>query len=65
MSDLMVSPAQLSAFICATFRAVGLPKADAHTVGALMAESDVQGSDGHGVIRVPVYIRRIWAVQSM
>ena len=24
-----------------------------------MAEADVQGSDGHGVIRVPVYIRRI------
>jgi LDH2 family malate/lactate/ureidoglycolate dehydrogenase len=38
---------------------VGLPEADAQTVGALMAESDVQGSDGHGVIRVPVYIRRI------
>ena len=59
MSDLIVSPAQLSAFICATFRAVGLPEADARTVGELMAESDVQGSDGHGVIRVPVYIRRI------
>jgi LDH2 family malate/lactate/ureidoglycolate dehydrogenase len=59
MSDLNVSPGQLAAFITATFRAVGLPEDDARTVGTLMAEADVQGSDGHGVIRVPVYIRRI------
>ena len=59
MSDLNVSPSQMATFITATFRAVGLPEDDARTVGALMAEADVQGSDGHGVIRVPVYIRRI------
>ena len=34
------------------------------TVGTLMAEADVQGSDGHGVIRVPVYIRRIFSFVS-
>ncbi len=59
MSDLNVSPSQLSRFIAATMRAVGLPEDDARTVGELMAEADLQGSDGHGVIRVPVYIRRI------
>ena len=59
MSDLNVSPEQLSRFITATMQAVGLPEDDARTVGELMAEADLQGSDGHGVIRVPVYIRRI------
>ena len=59
MSDLNVSHSQLAHFITAAFQAVGLPEDDARTVGALMAEADVQGSDGHGVIRVPVYIRRI------
>jgi LDH2 family malate/lactate/ureidoglycolate dehydrogenase len=59
MSDLNVSPSQLAHFITAAFQAVGLPEDDARTVGTLMAEADVQGSDGHGVIRVPVYIRRI------
>ena len=59
MSELNVSHQQISAFIFATLRAVGLPEEDARTVAELMAEADLQGSDGHGVIRVPVYIRRI------
>ncbi|MEI7782904.1 MAG: Ldh family oxidoreductase [Betaproteobacteria bacterium] len=59
MTDLNVSHQQISAFIFAAMKAVGLPESDARTVGELMAEADLQGSDGHGVIRVPVYIRRI------
>ena len=59
MSELNVSHQQISAFIFATLNAVGLPEEDARTVAELMAEADLQGSDGHGVIRVPVYIRRI------
>jgi LDH2 family malate/lactate/ureidoglycolate dehydrogenase len=59
MSDLNVSHTRLAAFITATMQAVGLPADDARTIGELMAEADLQGSDGHGVIRVPVYIRRI------
>jgi len=38
-----------------------MPVDDAATVGALMAEADLQGSDGHGVIRVAPYVRRIKA----
>src|SRR5258706_9124619 len=34
---------------------------DAQVVGALMAEADLQGSDGHGVIRLPQYLKRIRA----
>ena len=44
-----------------TLQAVGLPADDARTVAHLMAEADLQGSDGHGVIRLPPYSRRILA----
>jgi len=36
-----------------------MPAADARTVASLMAEADLQGSDGHGVIRLPQYLKRI------
>src|ERR1700675_371549 len=40
---------------------VGVRAADALPVAALMAEADLQGSDGHGVSRLPQYARRIRA----
>ena len=40
---------------------MGLPDADAATVADLMAAADLQGSDGHGVSRLPQYVRRIKA----
>ena len=40
---------------------LGLPEPDALTVAHLMAEADLQGSDGHGVSRLPQYARRIKA----
>jgi L-2-hydroxycarboxylate dehydrogenase (NAD+) len=48
-------------FIAAAFRQLGLTDADALTVASLMAQADLQGSDGHGVIRLPHYARRIRA----
>ena len=56
-----VSYASLRDFICVAFEKTGLPKADAMTMGSLMAEADLQGSDGHGVIRLIPYIRRFKA----
>jgi L-2-hydroxycarboxylate dehydrogenase (NAD+) len=52
---------RLRAFIAAAFERLGLPAADALAVATLMAEADLQGSDGHGVIRLPQYARRIKA----
>ena len=49
----------LRLFIQRSLQAVGQPEADAATVARLMAEADLQGSDGHGVIRLPPYVRRI------
>ena len=53
--------AALRDFIGASLRRLGLPDPDALTVASLMAEADLQGSDGHGVIRLPQYARRIRA----
>jgi len=51
--------ARLRYFIAQAFEAVGMPAEDARAVAALMAQADLQGSDGHGVIRLGPYIRRI------
>jgi LDH2 family malate/lactate/ureidoglycolate dehydrogenase len=51
----------LRRFIETAFIQEGLPVGDAHKVASLMAEADLQGSDGHGVIRLPNYIKRIQA----
>ena len=56
-----VSFAHLQQFITNAFVKLGMPDADAQTMGALMAEADLQGSDGHGVIRMVPYARRIRA----
>ena len=56
-----VDLARLRYFIASAFEAAGMPAADARTVGTLMAEADLQGSDGHGVIRLPQYVKRIRA----
>jgi len=53
--------ARLRYFIASGFEAVGMPASDARTVATLMAEADLQGSDGHGVIRLPQYVKRIRA----
>lgn len=52
---------RLAAFIVRVFAAVGLPKADAERLAQLIVEADLRGSDTHGVIRLPLYIRRIRA----
>ncbi len=51
----------LNRFITLAMTRLGLPEADAATVGRLMAEAELQGSDGHGVIRLMPYARRIRA----
>ena len=63
MSDAptRVEVARLREFIGAAFRSLAMPDDDAAAVAALMAEADLQGSDGHGVIRLPHYARRIRA----
>jgi LDH2 family malate/lactate/ureidoglycolate dehydrogenase len=57
-ATIRVSQEKLEKFIYEAFLKTGMPEADARTMGALMAEADLQGSDGHGVIRMVPYITR-------
>ncbi|MFC5497601.1 Ldh family oxidoreductase [Caenimonas terrae] len=59
--ETRVPLAQLREFITIAMTRLGLPPQDAATVGALMAEAELQGSDGHGAIRLLPYARRIRA----
>jgi LDH2 family malate/lactate/ureidoglycolate dehydrogenase len=61
MTEMRVPVAQLREFITRAMARLGLPDADAAVVGELMAEAELQGSDGHGAIRVLPYARRIRA----
>ncbi|HYC47272.1 MAG TPA: Ldh family oxidoreductase [Burkholderiales bacterium] len=54
-----IAPDVLEAFIARAFEAVDLPAADARSIAELMTRADVNGSEGHGVFRLPQYIRRI------
>ena len=59
--DMRVPADRLAAFVASAFIAAGLPAADAETLAGLMVEADLRGSDTHGVIRLPLYVRRIRA----
>ena len=58
-APLRVAPAKLEDFIARAFEAVDVPAADARSIAELMTRADVNGSEGHGVFRLPQYIRRI------
>jgi len=61
MSEFRVSASQLASFIASAMSSLGIPNQDALIIGELMAEADMQGSDGHGVIRLAPYVKRILA----
>jgi len=48
-------------FIANALQANHVPVADAKTVAHLMVQSDLVGADGHGIFRLPAYIKRIRA----
>jgi L-2-hydroxycarboxylate dehydrogenase (NAD+) len=61
MPESRVPAARICRFLATALERLGLPAADAATVAQLMTEAEVQGSDGHGVIRLVPYARRIRA----
>ncbi len=54
-----VPASTLHAFIERVCIKVGMPPTDASVVAELMTRADVNGSDGHGIFRLPQYVRRI------
>ena len=60
-TDRRFHASDLEAFVARTLVAVGLPAAEAAQVARLMILADLRGSDGHGIFRLPQYVRRIRA----
>jgi len=60
-TDTRIAADRLAAFIVRALVAAGLSATDAETVAGLMVEADLRGSDTHGVIRLPLYVRRLRA----
>ena len=60
-TDTGIAGDRLAAFIIRALGAAGLAQQDAEIVAGLMVEADLRGSDTHGVIRLPLYVRRIRA----
>src|SRR6185437_11541340 len=56
-----VPAARLQSFMARAFEKAGLPAEDAAGVAELMVRADLNGADGHGVFRLPSYVRRIQA----
>ena len=55
------SAGDLEAFVARALIAVGLRASDAEQVARLMILAELRGSDGHGIFRLPQYVRRIRA----
>ncbi len=61
-TNLQRIPARATrALIADAFVAAGLPQADAARCAELMTEADLTGADGHGILRLPQYVRRLKA----
>lgn len=58
-APMRISVPQLELFIERAFEAVSISRSEAGIIAELMVRADVQGSEGHGVFRLPQYIRRI------
>ena len=61
MAQARVEFDRLRGFLARAFLAAGMRERDAEAIARLMAEADLQGSDGHGAIRLAPYLKRIKA----
>src|SRR5262249_8377015 len=61
VSFTQVSWRATQALIADAFVAAGLPQAGATRCAELMTQADLTGADGHGIFRLPQYVRRLKA----
>ncbi len=54
-----IAAADLETFVANAFEAVGISRPEAASIAEMMVCADLHGADGHGVFRLPQYIRRI------
>jgi LDH2 family malate/lactate/ureidoglycolate dehydrogenase len=57
--SVTVAAADLAAFSAALFRASGVPAQVAQVVADALVCADLRGVDSHGVLRLPIYLRRV------
>src|SRR3984957_381365 len=61
-AGMMRAPARaVTSLLTDSFVAAGLPAADAARCAELMTEADLTGAEGHGILRLPQYVRRLKA----
>jgi LDH2 family malate/lactate/ureidoglycolate dehydrogenase len=58
-TPLRVPAKRLEDFTARAFETVGISPVESASIAELMVRADLQGSEGHGVFRLPQYIRRI------
>ena len=56
-----ITETDLNRFCSEIFKRLDLPAADAGTVADCLVEADLRGVHSHGVVRLPVYVRRLQA----
>jgi L-2-hydroxycarboxylate dehydrogenase (NAD+) len=56
-----LSIADAERFISSALQSANVPAADADVTANLMVQSDLVGADGHGIFRLPAYLKRIRA----
>ena len=56
-----LSIADAERFISSALQAEKVPASDADIIASLMVQSDLAGADGHGIFRLPAYLKRIRA----
>ncbi len=54
-----IAAPRLASFVSAVLQHVGVPADDADLVADTLAEADLRGVHSHGVMRLPVYVKRI------
>ena len=52
-----VKPQELSRLVCDVFEHCGVPHADAETAAEVALWAQLHGSDSHGVVHLPLYVR--------
>jgi LDH2 family malate/lactate/ureidoglycolate dehydrogenase len=52
---------EMTGFCCTVLERLEVPSDDARTVAECLVQADLRGVDSHGVVRLPVYARRIQA----
>ena len=60
-ADRRFKSSDLEAFVARALTAVGVRTSDAEQIAQLMILADLRGTDGHGIFRLPQYVRRIRA----